>query len=108
MTGVLTMEAATAPRRGAEIMARRKERDHGDSCVNSALNAENLEAWCLIRNDENVPRMVSDVRVGSQPVADPNESTCSFVDLFSKAPRENRRPHGRTLEQAAGASSGAG
>lgn len=70
------------------LMARRKDRDYGSPWETAHRNEANHESWWLIRNGQNVYRMVTNFQVGSRLVPARNEFTDLFVDRFTKAPLE--------------------
>lgn len=68
------------------IMPRRKDRDYGDAWANEAINAANKQTWWLIRNGDNLYRMLTDFQVGARLVPGRNEFTSIFVDRWTKEP----------------------
>jgi len=85
------------------IMARREYRDYGDPWANQHLNAQNRETWWLIRNGENLYRMLTDFNVGRRLVPARNEFTSMFVDPYSKKPLEPGSRDWLKAEERAGA-----
>lgn len=68
------------------IMARRRDRDYGDPWANVELNTANHETWWLIRNGQNLYRMLTNFETGRRLVPARNEFTSMFVDRFTKQP----------------------
>jgi hypothetical protein len=68
------------------IMARRETRDYGDPWANRKLNDANHQTWWLIRNGENLYRMLTEFNVGRRLVPARNEFTSMFVDVSTKEP----------------------
>jgi hypothetical protein len=68
------------------IMARRQGRDYGDPWANVTLNTANHETWWLIRNGQNLYRMLTNFETGRRLVPARSEFTSMFVDRFTKQP----------------------
>jgi hypothetical protein len=85
------------------IMARRKERDYGDPWLNARKNEANQETWFLIRNGENLYRMITDFHVGARLVPRRDEFTGLFVDRHTKQPLTPGSRAWLDAEAAAGA-----
>lgn len=85
------------------LMVRREARDYGDPWSNVALNEANQQTWWLIRNGDNLYRMLTDFNVGRRLVPARNEFTSFFVDRRTGAPLQPGTSAWLEAEKAAGA-----
>lgn len=85
------------------IIPRRQGRDYKDPWLQNAMDQANAQTWWLIRNGENVYRMLTDFHVGRRLVPARNEFTAMFVDPYTKAPLQPGTDAWLKAEKAAGA-----
>ncbi|EYR64873.1 hypothetical protein N866_03250 [Actinotalea ferrariae CF5-4] len=85
------------------IIPRRQGREYKDPWLQSAMDQANTETWWLIRNGQNVYRMLTDFNVGRRLVPARNEFTAMFVDPYTKAPLQPGTDAWLKAEKAAGA-----
>lgn len=91
------------PRGVVAIIARRTEKDYGDPWLTSAMNEANHETWWLIRNGDNLYRMITDLNVGKRLVPLRDEFTAMFTDRLTGQPLAPGSDAWIKAEQAAGA-----
>ena len=85
------------------IIPRRQGRDYKDPWLQNAMDQANAQTWWLIRNGENLYRMLTDFHVGKRLVPARNEFTSMFLDTYTKKPLEPGSSAWLKAEKSAGA-----
>lgn len=85
------------------IIPRRQGRDYKDPWLQVVMNEANAQTWWLIRNGDNLYRMLTNFHVGTRLVPARNEFTSMFVDSMTKKPLEPGSRAWLKAEKAAGA-----
>ena len=85
------------------IIPRRQGRDYKEPWLQVIMNEANAQTWWLIRNGDNLYRMLTNFHVGTRLVPARNEFTSMFVDQRTKKPLEPGSHEWLKAEKAAGA-----